>query len=110
MSVCQSLSSGRWHQTWEETEHQRERHTDRQVLGSEKYSRQTLTCTDPGEALDHHPFMIIGAGGRLQDVEEDLLEKHLREKKKNSVMKLHLSKSFCNDSKGMGCHLGQTHN
>lgn len=36
------------------------------------------TCTDAGQGLDHHPLVLEGAAGRLQDGEENLTEKHLR--------------------------------
>jgi len=38
------------------------------------------TCTDACEGLDDHPLVFEGAGGGLQDGQEDLLEEHLRQR------------------------------
>ena len=35
------------------------------------------TCTDAREGLNDHPLVLEGAGGRLQDGQKDLPEKHL---------------------------------
>lgn len=36
-----------------------------------------LTCTDASECLDNHPLVLKGAGGSLQDGQEDLPKEHL---------------------------------
>ena len=41
------------------------------------------TCTDPGQSLDHHPFVVITTAVSLQDVQENLLEENLS---KNSTL------------------------
>ena len=38
----------------------------------------TLTSTDSSEGLQYQPLVLEATGGSLQDVEKDVLEKHLR--------------------------------
>lgn len=52
-------------------------------IASSKYQhlithKETQTCAYSSEGLYDHPLVVIGACGRLKNVEENLLEEHLQ--------------------------------
>lgn len=44
------------------------------------------TCAYSSEGLNDHPLVVVGAGGSLENVEENLLEEHLHTQGKASAL------------------------
>lgn len=44
------------------------------------------TCAYSSEGLNDHPLVVVGAGGSLENVEENLLEEHLHTRGKASAL------------------------
>lgn len=42
-----------------------------------KKKKATQTCTYSCQGLNNHPLVVVGACGRLENVQENLLEEHL---------------------------------